>query len=249
MRPGDTLVFYYAGPTAALTEANGKKRVFLLPTGNAAPAKAAREGISVETMREMLRNIPARQRMVLLDTPSASAFGADLQKQLLAAESLLDRQVLIIEAKRNAAADTALQSSVFATALQSALKNSAVETTAQLQTAIAANIQQTEANQNLPDDNDPVVSSRGPEFLIAPDTDDPPAPGMPPRETGRGIALPVSHTDSPNGERTGKDYALLIGIEDYEHWPKLSNPVSDVRAVGAELEKDYGFSAEVLVPI
>lgn len=46
--------------------------------------------------------------------------------------------------------------------------------------------------------------------------------------------------------RKGKDYALLIAINDYDYWKDLSNPITDARAVADELKKYYGFETEVL---
>lgn len=44
----------------------------------------------------------------------------------------------------------------------------------------------------------------------------------------------------------GKHYALLIGVDQYDQWARLSNPVNDIRAVGDELSRSYGFTTEVL---
>ncbi|MDP8228696.1 MAG: caspase family protein, partial [Candidatus Electryoneaceae bacterium] len=46
--------------------------------------------------------------------------------------------------------------------------------------------------------------------------------------------------------RTGTDYALLIGIDEYDEWDNLSNPIDDVEAVGEELTDNYGFQVEYL---
>jgi Caspase domain/PEGA domain len=40
--------------------------------------------------------------------------------------------------------------------------------------------------------------------------------------------------------------ALLIGIQDYEHWGKLGNPVYDVKALNRELIESYGFNTVLL---
>src|SRR6185437_15434793 len=44
-----------------------------------------------------------------------------------------------------------------------------------------------------------------------------------------------------SSERHGHDYALLIGTDEYEAMPQLSNPVNDVGTVAKELESNYNF--------
>jgi hypothetical protein len=44
--------------------------------------------------------------------------------------------------------------------------------------------------------------------------------------------------------RKGKDYALLIGTNNYTNWRPLINPVSDIEAVAEQLEKKYGFEID-----
>jgi uncharacterized caspase-like protein len=46
--------------------------------------------------------------------------------------------------------------------------------------------------------------------------------------------------------RKGKDFALLIAVNDYDYWTDLTNPISDARAVAEELKHYYGFETEVL---
>lgn len=40
----------------------------------------------------------------------------------------------------------------------------------------------------------------------------------------------------------GNFYAVLIGIDDYEHWPRLSSAVKDTKAVEDVLQTRYGFA-------
>ena len=46
--------------------------------------------------------------------------------------------------------------------------------------------------------------------------------------------------------REGKDYALLFGVEDYDDWPELHNPVSDAESIQRDLEGLYGFQTELI---
>ncbi|MEQ9403308.1 MAG: caspase family protein [Cyclobacteriaceae bacterium] len=43
-----------------------------------------------------------------------------------------------------------------------------------------------------------------------------------------------------------KDYALLFGIDKYDNWSDLVNPVYDVESIGKELEERYGFKVEIV---
>lgn len=41
--------------------------------------------------------------------------------------------------------------------------------------------------------------------------------------------------------------ALLIGINNYENWGKLNNPITDIQALDQELRENYSFQTQVLV--
>ena len=50
-------------------------------------------------------------------------------------------------------------------------------------------------------------------------------------------------------EEIRNDYALLFGVNSYEHfdpWHKLNNPIPDAEAIGDELKNRYGFAVEVI---
>ncbi len=46
--------------------------------------------------------------------------------------------------------------------------------------------------------------------------------------------------------RTGKDYALIVAINEYAEWPKLVNPIQDAQAISKELTARYGFETDVM---
>jgi uncharacterized caspase-like protein len=46
--------------------------------------------------------------------------------------------------------------------------------------------------------------------------------------------------------RRGKDFALLIGTNNYKHHPLLNNPIPDAEALAEELNSRFGFETEVL---
>ena len=59
------------------------------------------------------------------------------------------------------------------------------------------------------------------------------------------IVLSVTRAREP----VRHDYALLFGVNSYEHfdpWHKLNNPIPDVEAIGDELQNRYGFVVELV---
>ena len=44
-----------------------------------------------------------------------------------------------------------------------------------------------------------------------------------------------------------KDYALLFGIDEYDEWSNLFNPVKDAETIGEELKNMYGFETELVL--
>ena len=47
----------------------------------------------------------------------------------------------------------------------------------------------------------------------------------------------------------GNYWALIIGVDDYEYWPKLDTAVRDAKAVSDVLEKKYGFSKDHVIEL
>ena len=47
-------------------------------------------------------------------------------------------------------------------------------------------------------------------------------------------------------KRQGVDYALIIVTDDYDNFPKLTNPVNDGLTIAKELETRYGFKTEII---
>ncbi len=43
------------------------------------------------------------------------------------------------------------------------------------------------------------------------------------------------------------DYALLFGIDEYDSWTNLTNPVNDATTIGKELEESYGFKVDLVI--
>ena len=46
--------------------------------------------------------------------------------------------------------------------------------------------------------------------------------------------------------RKGKDIALFIAIDQYEHWQDLRNPIRDAEEIAGDLSEDYGFDTIIL---
>lgn len=56
-------------------------------------------------------------------------------------------------------------------------------------------------------------------------------------------------TSSYKVEEQGRNYLVLIGINNYTDWPKLNNAVSDAQAVGEILMERYGFDSSSIIRI
>jgi hypothetical protein len=54
----------------------------------------------------------------------------------------------------------------------------------------------------------------------------------------------VLETAETVGAHERRRFALLIGTDDYLHWPPLSNPVHDINAIGEVLHDVYGFEVK-----
>lgn len=67
-----------------------------------------------------------------------------------------------------------------------------------------------------------------------------------PESASRGLTLTAPSPPAPAAGAGRRDYALLIGSNTYQHFPELSNPIPDVRAIGQELRENYGFDVEIL---
>src|SRR5580692_8564901 len=63
-------------------------------------------------------------------------------------------------------------------------------------------------------------------------------------QTQRGVALPPQPAGAANN---GAYYALVIGINAYQHWPALSTAANDARSINDILRQRYGFATTLLV--
>ncbi len=60
----------------------------------------------------------------------------------------------------------------------------------------------------------------------------------------RSEIIKVGKSQQSKYERKGKDYALLVGVDEYDNWGKLNNPIKDVETVAEELRTYYGFEID-----
>lgn len=68
-------------------------------------------------------------------------------------------------------------------------------------------------------------------------------------DTNNQTSEPIVLTITREREEVRNDYALLFGVNSYEHfdpWHKLNNPIPDTEAIGNELKNRYGFAVEVV---
>ena len=68
-------------------------------------------------------------------------------------------------------------------------------------------------------------------------------------DTKNQVSEPIVLSVTREREEVRNDYALLFGVNSYEHfdpWHKLNNPIPDAEAIGNELKNRYGFTVEVV---
>ncbi|RKU20928.1 hypothetical protein C6503_05450 [Candidatus Poribacteria bacterium] len=66
-------------------------------------------------------------------------------------------------------------------------------------------------------------------------------------DTNDQASEPIALSVTRKPEEVRNDYALLFGVNSYEHfdpWHKLTRPIPDAEAIGNELKKRYGFAVE-----
>ena len=68
-------------------------------------------------------------------------------------------------------------------------------------------------------------------------------------DTKNQASEPIVISVTREREEVRNDYALLFGVNSYEHfdpWHKLNNPIPDVEAIGNELKNRYEFAVEIV---
>ncbi len=67
--------------------------------------------------------------------------------------------------------------------------------------------------------------------------------------SSRGVAVVKRPEDASAPATKGKDHALLIAVNDYDHWTKLANPIADATALKEVLEREYGFETQLVTDV
>ena len=68
-------------------------------------------------------------------------------------------------------------------------------------------------------------------------------------DTNNQVSEPIVLSVTREREEVRHDYALLFGVNSYEHfdpWHKLNNPIPDAEAIRDELKNKYGFAVELV---
>jgi len=60
------------------------------------------------------------------------------------------------------------------------------------------------------------------------------------------VSNSVNQTWSSSSSQNSKNYAVLIATDEYNEWSDLNNPISDVEAIGNQLQNHYGFEVDIL---
>ena len=199
-----------------------------------------------------LQRIPAKHLLLVLDTGDASAFLHSMSARVVRRpDDFADMDIAIIAPQGDADESEDLHHGAVANAVLESLRNTDSDidgdgylSAAELQAAFAVHLikEQRIKGSGTGDGQKfaklrvlPGLLSIGHDFPIK-------AYGA--REltdASRGTKSYVESNPAPVQVLSSHYYALVIGANEYQTWPKLKNPVNDAESVGKELETRFGF--------
>jgi uncharacterized caspase-like protein len=271
--PQDTFVFFYSG-MGHLVASSGAipPQFFLIPSDyrskDLSNDAAQLEGISAALLQSWFNKIESRHQLIVLDACRSQgafeAFVSRISKENEALGDLLPRDMVIVGNSDRSYESGEKQNGLLTHTLLKALSTKVednAEITARKLLAYAQKVSATLRNLKISSYEIGVDFPLGMAVETLP-TNKPTARHHYAQERPRPMAATDFASDRPLGTRRlgnfipvqssstvvrkGKDYALLIAINNYDYWKDLSNPITDARAVADELKKYYGFETEVM---
>ena len=265
LRPGDTFVFYFAGRSVPIGDSTSQRTV-LLPSdvrirGSLQPDPKGRtprgsfdNAIELGQLKQWLDNIQAGQQFLILDAGDTEEFGGEFQRVLnetnpVAAALTPRNRVLLFN--RGVGLETpagGLLTYLLTRSRIPILEVFESKGVARLSfELVRRQLSDSLIGQSLREDraNFPLfelISER--DFLrqlqVIIDT----------AGVDRGSLGPRRPAPPAGGAQTGRNFALLIGTNNYdaaEGWRDLKNPIPDVSALDEELRTRFGFETRVLM--
>lgn len=228
--PEDSLFVYYAGPSGPDPKRGGGSLIF-----------ADGGAVTLTQLAHWLDDVAATTETVVFDTPGASAAQDSLRAMLVAGahgEAAEHRSRLFVAFNRQETQTAPGERAASAAMLIAGLAGQADQypkdgrvTAAELRTfldqrTLSAAASGFEGKYELDGKDFPLVAQRS--------------------TRGVSVEAPSRIVRNETIFQKRHDYALLIATNDYDSWPKLTNPNQDAEAIEAVLRDKYGFQVELL---
>lgn len=271
-KPEDVVLFYFAGDGFVVNprhSAGSSRRaapefnfVTYDSAGNAEDASSLTNTLMAHELSGLLLSIQAQRQIVILDTCESSAAFDSIHDALSSDPvftlSKSGRRFALLGTDGTAIESKALGHGLLTATLLAAMEGEAdpthkgVITEAGLEGYMMAHIQTDPTNTQV----EQLLSYSDLRGLCLADSRATPSPsdhgcnyayGYNPdlarREKTRALT-PEEPTVAEQAAARGRDYALILATDKYDHWPSLHNPVYDGQTLQKELIENYGYEKE-----
>lgn len=249
--PRDTFIFLFAGMGHTIPRAGGGSDFYLFPSDMTENPEL--KGISTDLLRTYFSKIQSRFQFVILDSCNSGyayeALASGVAENDAKIAGVLGTNLLVVGTDTEEYESAQLGHGLITSALLDGLSGKADIngdggiTARELEAYLYSKGFEL-ANQYVKgSDFHPRTMSRGKDFKIAA-CERKAAPNVAVVVPSRSAPLVGVVPPKPPASRDGKDYALLIAGDRYDHWNPLGNPVKDAEALRKVLSEKYGFEVE-----
>ena len=253
VRPQDTFIFLFSGMGNAFGKAGGGLDFYLFPSDLADPAQRDLKGIPPDLLRTYFSKIQSRFQFVILDACfsgySYEALASGVAERDVKVADVLGTNLLVVGTDTLDFELSELGHGVITASLLDGLSGKAdingngIITVRELEAYLYPKGLELSNQFSNGIDFHARTMSRGKDFKIAA-CERKAAPNVAAVTPTRGAPLVGEVPPKPAASRDGKDYALLIASDRYDHWNPLGNPVKDAEALRKVLSEKYGFEVE-----
>jgi tetratricopeptide (TPR) repeat protein len=244
-KPGDVFLLFYEGDGAM----SGSEYHLSVKKGGSPPS----DGITATQLSSWINRLPVATALVFLDVPQSRGLDA-FERKVSGVDDplaeLADRDILVVgpSANRPAADPDDLRKLVldaFAQCLSPTADRDGdgFLSYPEIEEAFYSNLlsMQIDTGKRGSDLQRPVVyGNAGGDIIFA-------TGAVPAESSIRGFqATSIADSTARKSDFAGKYYAELIATDEYDQWPRLSNPIYDATEIAAELHNRYGFETEVV---
>ena len=274
-RPQDTFIFFYSGKGRSIDRKNDSQ-FYLFPSDITPGPFMEKRALSASELEYWFLRIPCHQQLIAFDSSKSSRGFEDFKERIDMENARLariaHRDMVVLSVKEWSFEFASLKHGLFTSMLLRALEGGAASASGEISARSLADYITRETPNVLaraatpkarvilrsdPASGLPYVYTSGDDFVLGSRTVGTERPTM--FEKAGFVSARSVYTyrhnplctytpgPAPAGlHRKGKDFALLIAENNYDHWPKLRNPISDATAIADTLSRRYGFQTEVL---